>query len=119
MTNVNGGMWFDPVLGDQIRRVETTPQVMAYINKIPTHCSGTCGYQWQQSQTPTITGISPNTGNEEAKSKKYRGLLKVKSRVKTRQVQGIWSQQFRAQARPQKDGKEPGVWKGKRWEYEE
>ena len=30
----------------------------------------------------------------KAKSKKYQGVFEVKSRVKTLQVLGIWSQQF-------------------------
>ena len=48
-----------------------------------------------------------------AKSRKYKGVLKVKSRVKTRQFRGIWSQQFEHTQIP-KRGTEPGVRKGKR-----
>ena len=32
--------------------------------------------------------------NREAKSRKYQGVFEVKSRVKTWQVRGIWSQQL-------------------------
>ena len=39
-----------------------------------------------------------------AKSRKYRGVFKVKSRVKTRQVQEIWSQQFEHKQVPKGDG---------------
>ena len=36
----------------------------------------------------------------EAKSRKYQGVLEMKSRVKTWQVRGTWSQQFGALASP-------------------
>ena len=49
----------------------------------------------------------------EAKSRKYQGVFKVKSRVKTWQVWGIWSQQLEHKQVP-KRGTEPGVCKGKR-----
>ena len=48
-----------------------------------------------------------------AKSKKCRGVFKVKSRVKTRQVREIWSQQLDHKQVP-KSGTELGVRKGKR-----
>ena len=48
----------------------------------------------------------------EAKSRKYQGVFEVKSRVKTWQVRGIWSQQLEHQQVP-KWGTEPGVRKGK------
>ena len=49
----------------------------------------------------------------EAKSRKYQGVFEVKSRVKTWQVRGIWSQQLEHWQVP-KWGTEPGVRKGKR-----
>ena len=48
----------------------------------------------------------------KAKSRKYQGVFEVKSRVKTWQVRGIWSQQLEHQQVP-KWGTEPGVRKGK------
>ena len=48
----------------------------------------------------------------KAKSKKYQGIFKVKSRVKTWQVRGIWSQPLEHKQVPQR-GTEPGVRKGK------
>ena len=48
-----------------------------------------------------------------AKSRKYQGVFEVKSRVKTWQVRGIWSQQLEHWQVP-KWGTEPGVRKGKR-----
>ena len=36
----------------------------------------------------------PCGGHNKAKSRKYRGVFKVKSRVRTWQVSGIWSQQW-------------------------
>ena len=38
--------------------------------------------------------IGTTTRQEEAKSRKYQGVFEVKSRVKTWQVRGIWSQQL-------------------------
>ena len=49
----------------------------------------------------------------KAKSRKYQGVFDVNSRVKTWQVQGIWSQQLEHKQVP-KWGTEPGVRKGKR-----
>ena len=49
----------------------------------------------------------------KVKSRKYQGVFEVKSRVKTWQVRGIWSQQLEHQQVP-KWGTEPGVRKGKR-----
>ena len=49
----------------------------------------------------------------EVKSRKYQGVFEVKSRAKTWQVRGIWSQQLEHQQVP-KWGTEPGVRKGKR-----
>ena len=49
----------------------------------------------------------------KAKSRKYQGVFEVKSRVKTWQVRGIWSQQLEHKQVPQL-GTEPGVRKGKR-----
>ena len=37
---------------------------------------------------------------QKAKSRKYQGVFEVKSRVRTWQVRGIWSQQLGAQASP-------------------
>ena len=50
---------------------------------------------------------------DEVKSRKYQGVFEVKSRVKTWQVRGIWSQQLEHSQVP-KWGTEPGVRKGKR-----
>ena len=46
----------------------------------------------------------------KAKSRKYQGVFEVKSRVKTWQVRGIWSQQLEHKQVPQW-GTEPGVQK--------
>ena len=48
----------------------------------------------------------------KANSRKYQGVFKVKSRVKTWQVRGIWSQQFEHTQVPKK-GTEQGVQKFK------
>ena len=58
----------------------------------------------------TSKPICPKT---EAKSRNYQGVFEVKSRVKTLQVRGIWSQQLEQKKVPQW-GMEPDVRKGKR-----
>ena len=60
----------------------------------------------------TKLSITSNS-NYKVKSRKYQGVFEVKSRVKTWQVRGIWSQQFEHKQVPQW-GTESGVWKGKR-----
>ena len=47
------------------------------------------------------------------KSRKYQGVFKVKSRVKTWQIRGIWSEQLEHKQVPKRET-EPGVRKGKR-----
>ena len=67
---------------------------------------------------PSLTKIKSQAYNRilmshyEAKSRKYQGVFKVKSRVKTWQVRGIWSQQLEHKQVPQR-GTEPDVRKGK------
>ena len=61
-TNVNGGLNYDPLTGDMLSTVETTPQVRVYINDVPTKCSGDCSFQWDSSVTPTVTSVSPTSG---------------------------------------------------------
>ena len=43
--------------------------------------------------------------DKKAKSRKYQGVFEVKSRVKTWQVRGIWSQQLEHKQVPQKKEK--------------
>ena len=50
---------------------------------------------------------------QKVKSRKYRGIFKVKSREKTRQIQENWSQQLEYK-QVQMRGTEPGVLKSKR-----
>ncbi|KAK3107766.1 hypothetical protein FSP39_021797 [Pinctada imbricata] len=62
-TENDGSLWFDPIQGDMLRTVHDKPQVLAYINTVPTKCSGDCTYEWTSGATPTITSISPTSGN--------------------------------------------------------
>ena len=57
--------------------------------------------------------VSYEVSISEAKSRKYQGLFKVKSRVKIWQIREIWSQQLEHKQVPKRE-KEPGVRKGKR-----
>ena len=58
-----------------------------------------------------ISGAEPPSAIlSQAKSRKYRGVFKLKSRVNTWQVRGIWSQQLEYK-QVLKRGTEPDVWK--------
>lgn len=63
-TNVDGGLYYDPLTGDMVSTVHSAPQVRLYINDVPTACSGDCSFQWKTSATPTITSVDPQTGSD-------------------------------------------------------
>ena len=70
-----------------------------------------CLWTFDQVHVSSIfVGVMPLL---EAKSRKYQWVFEVKSRVKTWQVRGIWSQQLEYKQVP-KRGTEPSVRKGKR-----
>ena len=74
-TNVDGGLVYDPLTGDMVSTVETSPQVRVYINDVPTKCSGDCSFQWDSSVTPTVTSVTPTSG----KLLKFCGVLGFES----------------------------------------
>ena len=74
-TDVNGGLYYDPLTGDMLSTVETTPQVRVYINDVPTKCSGDCSFQWDSSVTPTVTSVSPTSGKDFALYHTYPAVL--------------------------------------------
>ena len=57
----DGGIVFDPIQGDMLLTFSDKPQVMAYINEIPTKCSGDCTFQWSMAATMTVTSVTPTT----------------------------------------------------------
>lgn len=61
-TNVNGGLYYDPLTGDMVSTVHSDPQVRLYINDVPTACDGDCSFQWESSSTPAVSGVSPTSG---------------------------------------------------------
>lgn len=61
-TVVDGGITFDPIHGDMLMTYHDKPQVMAYINDIPTKCSGVCTFEWTMAATMTVTSVNPTTG---------------------------------------------------------
>ncbi|XP_062574409.1 fibrocystin-L-like [Saccostrea cucullata] len=61
-TVTDGNVWLNPIPGDMLATLEDKPSVMAYINDIPTKCSGSCSWEWSESATPTIISVSPSTG---------------------------------------------------------
>ena len=92
--------------------------VKMFIHTIKQHCtaadSGRRGdiSLWHRHVTISIS-ILQTCWVAKAKSRKYREVFKVKSRVKTRQVREIWSQKFEHKQFP-KTETVPGVRKGKR-----
>ena len=73
-TNVDGGLYYDPLTGDMVSTVESKPQVRLYINDVPTRCFGDCSFEWESSATPSVTNISPTSGKKEKKTL-FRGML--------------------------------------------
>lgn len=61
-TNVHGGLFYDPLTGDMVSTVHSSPQVRLYINDVPTACTGDCSFNWETSSTPTISNINPLSG---------------------------------------------------------
>ncbi|GFN92114.1 fibrocystin-l, partial [Plakobranchus ocellatus] len=61
----DGGLWFDPIMGSLLRTHHTSPQVLAFINGVPTRCreGEDCSYTWASSHTPTLSSIAPTTGS--------------------------------------------------------
>ena len=64
----------------------------------------------QHLHTHTLKIFEPACTFKEAKSRKYQGVFKVKSRVKTWQFRGIWST-----SKSQKEGVKTSVRKGMRY----
>ncbi|XP_060603397.1 fibrocystin-L-like isoform X3 [Ruditapes philippinarum] len=62
-TKVDGGLFYDPLTGDMVSTVHSSPQVRLFINDIPTACTDDCSFNWDSSSTPTISGISPQSGS--------------------------------------------------------
>ncbi|XP_012942613.1 fibrocystin-L [Aplysia californica] len=64
-TVVDGGVWFDPIMGDLLRTYHTSAQVTAFINNVPTSCldDQTCQYAWSSGLTPTLSSINPTSGS--------------------------------------------------------
>ncbi|XP_073714829.1 fibrocystin-L [Misgurnus anguillicaudatus] len=58
-----GGLFKQRIMGDYLRIPTNKPQVEVFINGIPSWCSGDCGFNWSESKTPTVTGISPTKGS--------------------------------------------------------
>ena len=60
-TALNGGLYLN-FMGDMSQTVETTPQVILYINDVRTECTGDCSFTWDSSVTPTVNDVSPTSG---------------------------------------------------------
>ena len=64
----DGGVWFQPIMGDLLRTWHPLqPQVLAYVNNVPTACKDTqaCQFSWSPDLTPIVSSISPQSGQRE------------------------------------------------------
>lgn len=59
---MNGGLNYEPLMGDVVSTVKKLPQVRVFVNDVPTTCSGDCSFQWNLAVTPDITGVEPQSG---------------------------------------------------------
>ncbi|XP_068094025.1 fibrocystin-L-like [Hyperolius riggenbachi] len=53
----DGGLFRQHLLGDLVRTVHRRPQVVVYINGIPSNCTGNCGYSWDVQKTPVVSSF--------------------------------------------------------------
>ncbi|XP_052804443.1 fibrocystin-L-like isoform X2 [Mya arenaria] len=55
-----------PIPGDFAYSYHTTPQIKVFVNDVPTMCSVSsgCGFAYTSDKTPTVTAITPTSGNE-------------------------------------------------------
>lgn len=88
-TVTDGHVWLDPIPGDFLVTPHNSHQVMAYINDIPTHCAGDCGWEWSQSATPTVLSVSPISGERERSSVLGVGLRANYSRFLRRKYSEV------------------------------
>jgi hypothetical protein len=65
-TVTEGGVLFNPILGNMLRTFHSVPQVTVSVNNVPSLCtsSSLCDFQWLQSSTPVVTNI--DTSNKQA-----------------------------------------------------
>ncbi|KAK0070514.1 fibrocystin-L [Biomphalaria pfeifferi] len=65
-TLTNGGVWLNPIMGDLLQTYHQTPQVIAFINNVPTRCQekSNCAFTWSLTKTPVVTAITPINGSE-------------------------------------------------------
>jgi len=62
-TEQDGGLYLDPIPGDMFQTKHTNAQVVVVINNIISKCTGSCGFEWHSSATPTLTAVSPTSGS--------------------------------------------------------
>ncbi|XP_068189914.1 fibrocystin-L-like [Antennarius striatus] len=58
-----GGTFWQNIPDEFFRVCEDKPQVEVFVNGIISKCSGDCGFEWSESSTPVVTGISPSQGS--------------------------------------------------------
>ncbi|KAJ8026005.1 Fibrocystin-L [Holothuria leucospilota] len=60
---VEGKMFMGPIPGEYLRTFHHTPQVEVVVNGIPSRCDGNCSFEFTSDATPTVTSVSPTSGN--------------------------------------------------------
>ncbi|XP_069115782.1 fibrocystin-L-like [Argopecten irradians] len=58
----DGGYFMDPIPGDNLRMIYTTPQVEVTNSGMSANCSGNCSFEWLDSVTPVINESTPDSG---------------------------------------------------------
>ncbi|XP_067947416.1 fibrocystin-L-like [Watersipora subatra] len=56
---------FNPIIGDMLFQSHDTPQVTVNVNGIPSLCAGSCEFEWSESDTPSITSVTPSSGGAD------------------------------------------------------
>nr|XP_032810523.1 fibrocystin-L isoform X1 [Petromyzon marinus] len=66
VTTVQRGGLLQPIQGDSLRTIHSTPQVEVFVNNVPSKCVRECGYAWRADLTPVVTAVQPDAGSHEA-----------------------------------------------------
>ncbi|XP_067951959.1 fibrocystin-L-like, partial [Watersipora subatra] len=64
-TEQDGYAEFDPIIGDMLFQSHDIPQVTVNVNGIPSLCAGSCEFEWSESDTPSITSVTPSSGGAD------------------------------------------------------
>ena len=61
-TIADGYLEFSPIIGDMMFLSEELPPVTVSVNGIPSKCDGSCHFEWSEMETPTVSEVTPSSG---------------------------------------------------------